>query len=65
MSKKHYEALAKALRNTRPTVSDCGNSRNPPAIAQWERTRDAIITVCEASNPAFNRARFIKACAGE
>jgi hypothetical protein len=47
MTRKHFQALAAALSLTRASLATC----------------EAIAVACEASNPRFDRRRFILACA--
>jgi len=47
MTRKHFKALAAALSLTRASLATC----------------EAIAVACEASNPRFDRRRFILACA--
>lgn len=55
MTKKHFIALAKALRSQRPAFDE---------RKEWERwtyMRNAVAQVCADFNPNFDRARFIAA----
>ena len=56
MSKQHFEAIAQALRDTRP-----GGASIPIALHQWTRTRDALAEVCGRYNLNFDRSRFNRA----
>lgn len=56
MTKKHFVALAAALRVHRPEET------NIPAIRCWQSVVDEIARVCERFNPAFCRKDFLKAC---
>lgn len=53
MTKKHFEALAAALRTTSLTDKDHANVSH------------RIADVCARFNPNFDRARFLKACGVE
>jgi len=57
MSKKHFDALAAALRSAFAHEPQGGITR-----AQWERDVHAIADACAAASPRFDRARFIRAC---
>ena len=65
MSKKHYQALAKALAEVRPEVPK-GLTESVPVIvvgfARWQKSVDAVANVCKAFNPAFDYDIFFKAC---
>ena len=60
MSKKHFIALADALRAEKP-----GENWNPNKMVQWELDVKAIANVCAHSNPRFNRERWLAYIAGE
>lgn len=49
MSRKHFIQLALAIK----AISNEGERR---------RTAELIATVCQSSNPRFDRARFLAAC---
>ena len=49
MSRKHFIALAEAIRNI----------SNPE---ERKRAANAVADVCAGSNGRFDRARFIRAC---
>jgi hypothetical protein len=49
MSRKHFQALAAAVA----TISDPNNRRT---------VAELLASVCAASNPRFNRQRFMEAC---
>ena len=55
MTSKHFRALAAELAATRPAG---GTERR----MQWEHDTLAIADVCRASNPRFDRGRFLAAC---
>jgi hypothetical protein len=61
MSKKHFIALADALRREklRLTHDDMENDYLRGRDNQWERDVKQIADVCAASNPAFNRERWM------
>ncbi len=59
MTKKHFEALAAALRENR-FLPD-----NEAANVQWERCVEAVAAVGADFNPRFDRARFLAACGME
>ena len=60
MSKKHFIALADALKSERP-----GDNWDPNKMVQWELDVKAIATVCAQSNSRFNRERWMDYIAGK
>jgi hypothetical protein len=63
MSRKHFEAIAHALRVTRPAPEDYAATRDDgiryeAARLAWVATRKAITRELSAFNPNFNRDRF-------
>lgn len=65
MTRKHYRAIAAALALVRPADARefPQSSNEPPRFMrnQWLVDRDAIANVLADDNPAFDRARFIRA----
>lgn len=59
MTKRHFIALADALRNERP-----GDLWDPNKRVQWDLDVLAIAHVCEQANPRFNRDRWLGYIAG-
>lgn len=58
MSRKHFVALAAALRESRP-------ESNGEAREQWKTDVRAIASACAAANGSFDRCRFYAACCFE
>ena len=58
MTKKHFKAIAEALKDMKPsyTMLDC------PEFQQWQRDVVAMERVCSKFNPNFNNLRFLAAC---
>lgn len=57
MTKKHFIALADAMKATKPTWEASGE--DVPALLQWNRDVRSLAAFCEAQNPRFNRTRWI------
>lgn len=62
MSKKHFEALAIALRDARPVVSYSSNTDGfeHGRYQQWSRDVLAICDMCAELSERFDRLKFIK-----
>lgn len=56
MTRKHFEAIAKALKDSRP-LSGTQGQRNT-----WEQCAVNLAGVCREGNPRFDTARFLEAC---
>jgi hypothetical protein len=52
MSRKHFQAIANAIR----AITN---------LEERRRTAELLAAVCAASNPRFNRGRFLNACGVE
>lgn len=63
MTRMHFEALALALKESKPEATDISNSR-ARAILQWRADVRAIASVLIAHNPRFD-TRFYAACGYE
>ena len=59
MTNKYFIALADALRTEKP-----GTNWDPNKMVQWELDVKVIANVCAASNPNFNRERWLGYIAG-
>jgi len=55
MSRKHFEALAAALRSNAPSPD---SSSFEIEAELFERVVDAVAGACERANPRFDRERF-------
>jgi hypothetical protein len=53
MTKKHFNALARALYETRPKTTI-----NTPEYKQWVKCRNEIASTCQEFNPRFDRGYF-------
>jgi hypothetical protein len=61
MSKKHFVALAQALKFERPAAT--GNETHDRAARQsWRACVKAVADVSQRANVAFDRDRFYTAC---
>lgn len=59
MTKKHFELIADALRNTRPDEDELKQVNAWEVVHQWERDLFAIAAALATTNPRFDRERFI------
>jgi hypothetical protein len=57
MSRKHFIALAEALKHEKPS-----KNWNANKMAQWKLDVKAIADVCCEFNNNFDRSRFLSAC---
>jgi hypothetical protein len=57
MTKKHFIALADAMRRAEPQLTD--TEFRSGEHKQWERDIIEIAGACHESNPAFNTERWI------
>jgi len=68
MFKRDFEALANALAKQRPNGISLplGDRTCDPAVfwhcEGWVACVEAVANVCAASNPRFDRERFVRAC---
>jgi hypothetical protein len=64
MSRKHYRAMAEALRFERRYIEAMTGDASA-RVAQWSRDVRAIADVFAADNGRFDRDRFYRACGQE
>lgn len=57
MTKKDFQALARALRQAEPV-----GQVSTPVWFQWYKDCTTIATVCSTANPRFNMPKFLEAC---
>jgi len=67
LTRKHFQTLAKALQGQKPnpahvTSAPHDNEAFKACEAQWTLDCRAIASVCARENPAFDRAKFLRAC---
>ena len=59
--RRHYEAVAKALASTVPSIS-LSKPMFYAKASQWLDTYDALANMFMDDNPSFNNTSFIDAC---
>lgn len=62
MSKKDYELLAKALKDSKPQKYPLEGDRLQVALVQWNSTVEIIAFDLANNNIRFNRNKFLSAC---
>ena len=62
MEKRHFELLADVMRQTKPPCLGMTRPELEQAKAQWERTLAELTRSLRATNAAFDRDRFVRAC---
>jgi hypothetical protein len=60
MTRKDYEAIARALRNSR--IGFPGSREAAAGETALGHAAKLLSDHCAADNPRFDRARFLKAC---
>lgn len=65
MSKKHFIALADAVRRMMPVEGEHLDECYAPCYSTWENMRDALADFCQSQNSRFDRARWLGYIAGE
>ena len=55
-AKRHYEAIAEAMQETKPPCRDASG------VMTWEAIRNQLITTFRADSAAFKPDRFALAC---
>lgn len=58
MTRAHFEALARALKEAKPNAAELGWE----GVQAWETTVQKIADICAVNNVSFNRAKFMEAC---
>lgn len=59
MTRKHFQALADALKFAHPGLTD---RDTPEARATWAEACREVAGVCRSENPRFDRHKFLNAC---
>ena len=61
MTKRHFEALAAALKGARPDSTTHGKGALTVALRAWRLAVYRVADACRDANPRFDRARFLVA----
>jgi len=61
VTRKHFQALADALKWARPE-NGWEHPAPSPYVAQWQADIRAVGDACYAANGRFDRGRFERAC---
>lgn len=62
MSRKHYRALAQAIRDARPYASPIGRPEIQAANDVVDNVARNLADECKRDNPRFDRVKFFAAC---
>lgn len=62
MQRRHFELIAESLRSAKPMPHDTDQSAR---LSQWVSTCNRFARDLNATNPQFNRERFLRACGVE
>lgn len=63
MTRKDYELIAAAFKRTKPYLSGFGTDKQEQAaMYSFKLTANMLASDFAASNPRFNRERFLTAC---
>jgi len=60
---RHFAFIAAALRASKPLAMDSEEAGDAGAV--WLNVVERFANECRATNPKFNRARFLAACGWE
>lgn len=63
MTRQHFELIARVFRES--PVNQCAQDFHPDASDAWNILVGEMADALSATNPAFNRARFLDACRGD
>ena len=64
MSRKHFVAIAEAMRSSRPD-GDLKYAKDRARLDQWQTDCLAMADACRSFNGQFDRDRFLGACSFE
>lgn len=62
MTKKDYEAIARALKDAREAIEPDGRAFDVGYLTASDNAATALASALAHDSPRFDRARFLRAC---